>query len=201
MNNAQLNSIALLAKGGDVEAMWSLKGYFHPFIIQLSDSCRNQMDSQEKFEDESFRIIEETVSRFDATLGNFRQLAVHSIKRRLGRRKRRYRNSLETWNVAFESIDGRFREQDDGFTECVIEDRLATVDERILLNELNEKIASLAGSDPRKLAIVNAWTKSDYTDSSIADLLAQTFGGKSESHRKFIARFKSQCKIALACAV
>lgn len=55
---------------------------------------------------------------------------------------------------------------------------------------LNEKIALLAQGDSRKKVILNEWSKGA-DDKSISELLAQRFGGKAESHRKFITRFKT----------
>ncbi|MEC0370004.1 hypothetical protein [Paenibacillus chibensis] len=199
MNNLQLNSLAARASNGDTEAMWEVKGYFQPFIAELSDYNRNRIPSQESFEEECWKIVEDVVKRFDPAIGNLRQLVVNFIKRRLGRSVDRHRKKeLRHGMSPLLSLDAPVTAKNGELVEIEVTDRLATIDSNLLLNE---KIASLAGSDPRKLAIVHAWTKSDYTDSSIADLLAQIFGGKSESHRKFIARFKSQCKIALACAV
>lgn len=198
MDNDQLNSLAIKAQSGDKEAMWSLKGYFHPYIIQLSDSSRNQISSQQKFEEECFKLIEEVVSKFRPDIGNFRQLAVGSLKRRLGRTKKRFKERLERHLVEMIPIAGKISDQDDGYQDYDVEDRLATVDARILLKE---KIASLAGGDSRKLAILNAWTYSDISVTQTADLLAQVYGGKPESLRKFVTRFKSQCQTALADAV
>lgn len=56
---------------------------------------------------------------------------------------------------------------------------------------LKEKIALLAQGDPRKKVILAEWTKGA-EDKAISELLAQRFGGKAESHRKFITRFKSR---------
>lgn len=198
MDNEQLNSLAIKAKNGDWLSMWQLKGYFHSYIAQLSDTSRNHISSQEKFEDECFKLIEETVSRFDSSRGNFRQLVVNSFKRRLGRMRSRYREKLERYDVEFVPLRCRTSTDEDGFQEYDVEDRLAAVEAKILLNE---KIASLAGSDPRKMAILNTWATSTITDTLTADLLAQAYGGKAESHRKFVTRFKSQCQTALADAV
>lgn len=77
-------------------------------------------------------------------------------------------------------------------------DDLAVVDETLLLNE---RITGLAAGDPRKLAILNSWLDPEYNDSKTANLLAQTSGGKAESHRKFIGRFRTECQKALANAV
>lgn len=199
MNNQKLNSLAVSAGSGDIPALWELKAYFHPFIVDLSESNRNSIASQEKFEDECMKIIDDLVTRFDPRVGNFRQLTVNFIKRRLGRCVARQKNAREKHKVygSILSLDAPVETKDGRLADIDIEDRLATVESNLLLNE---KIASLAGSDSRKLAILNLWTQPNITDSYIAHLLAQMFGGKVESHRKSVHRFKSECKLALANA-
>lgn len=198
MNDQQLNSFATLAQQGDLQAMWEIKGYFQSFIEELSDYSRNYIKSQEKFEEECYKILDETVYEFIPSRGNFRQLAVQSIKRRLGRARKRHQAALERYGISIISLTEQpTSDGSDEIVEFDVEDRLATVDSNLLLNE---KIASLAGSDSRKLAILNLWTQPNTTDSHIAHLLAQMFGGNAESHRRYVNRFKSQCKVALACA-
>lgn len=197
VDNTQLNSLAVLAGNGDDEAMWMVKAHFQSWIHTLSDQNRNRISSQSKFEEECWKIIEGTTKKFDPNLGNFSQLVVNFVKRRLGRTTKRHKEITEKYGVFTTSLDVQIS-TDDGFIEYEVEDRLATVDDRLLLDE---KIASLAGSDPRKMAILNTWKQSNITDTLTADLLAQSYGGKAESHRKFVTRFKSQCQTALADAV
>ncbi|UMR34003.1 hypothetical protein MJ749_15005 [Paenibacillus polymyxa] len=85
----------------------------------------------------------------------------------------------------------------DGFTEYELKDDLAIVDGNIMLNE---RITGLAAGDPRKVTILKTWTEPDYCESDTALLLAKQFGGKSESHRKAITRFRRDCQKALAYA-
>ncbi|MNV07205.1 hypothetical protein D3C71_976250 [compost metagenome] len=200
MNKLKLNNLAVLAQAGDTEAMWGLKGYFQPVILHLSDTNRNLIASQERFENECYKIVEESVERFNQSLGDIGQLVVHSIIRRLGRTKKRHQKTLAIQGITITPIESMLQRSDDDsdLREYQIVDCLATVDGDYLLKE---KIASLAGSDSRKLAILNTWISSDITDTQTADLLAQTYGGKAESHRKFITRFKSQCRTTLANAV
>lgn len=72
-------------------------------------------------------------------------------------------------------------------------DLLAQGSETVLENiSLKEKIACLAADD-RELVTLNAWAYG-YNDSQVSETLARHFGGKSESHRKFVQRFKVKCQ-------
>ncbi|PPA87937.1 hypothetical protein C4A76_10705 [Brevibacillus laterosporus] len=61
-----------------------------------------------------------------------------------------------------------------------------------------EKIALLAKGDPRKKAILLAWSDGFYNDLALSELLAQLFGGKPNSHRQTIKRFRTFCQAALS---
>lgn len=74
-------------------------------------------------------------------------------------------------------------------------DDLAVVDDALLVKE---KIALLAKGDLKKRAILIAWSDGFYNDSALSELLAQLFGGKPESHRQAIKRFRSFCQESLA---
>lgn len=56
----------------------------------------------------------------------------------------------------------------------------------------NEKIARLA-TDDRERITLNAWANG-FNDMEVSKTLASHFGGNSESHRKFVQRFKAKCQ-------
>lgn len=194
-NDQQLNSLAILAHNGCRESMWEIKSKFLKFIHTLSDSCRNDISSQSDFEEECFKIVEETVKSFDAASGDFAQLLVQNIKRRLGRSRTRFKQCKKRDKPGPMPI---ISDGEDGNEPFDIKDDLAIIDERLLLNE---KITGLAAGDLRKLAILNSWLDPYYNDSTTAASLARSVGGKPESHRKFIGRFRTECQKALANAV
>lgn len=73
------------------------------------------------------------------------------------------------------------------------EDLLAQVSETAIQNiSLKEMIARLA-TDDRELTTLNAWANG-LNDMQISETLASLFGGKSNSHRRFIQRFKAKCQ-------
>ncbi|WP_213528742.1 hypothetical protein [Paenibacillus cisolokensis] len=90
---------------------------------------------------------------------------------------------------------GRGEDEVDEAEEIEIIDDLAVVDDEMITKE---RITALAGGDPRRLAILNAWTYDGFNDSQTASLLAQRYGGNTESHRKYVARFRTACRAALA---
>lgn len=196
MTDIQLNILGVKAKSGDDESRWKVKSYFQKAIHLLSDANRNRLGSQSDFEEECYKIIDDTIDRFDPTLGNLRQLVINFIKRRVGRTTKRYSEKVRKSGFTLVSLTPT--QHDDDTLEYDISDDLAIVDMNYLLNE---RIALLAEGDPRKLAILNEWLWPDNNDSNTAELLAQRFGGNQESHRKSIIRFKKRCQKALADAI
>lgn len=61
-----------------------------------------------------------------------------------------------------------------------------------------EKIALLAQGDMRKELTLKLWIRGYTNDSETSLLLAQHLGGKAESHRVFIRRFRAHCQKQLA---
>ncbi|MMZ45525.1 hypothetical protein D1872_71260 [compost metagenome] len=193
VNKEQLNTLAVRAKAGDTSSMWEIKFHFQNTIHRMSDANRNKLTSQSRFEDECFEIIEDTVRRFDPDKGDLPQLIVNFIKRRLGRSVKRHLIKTRE-NVVIPLVANTDSE---GYAEYDIKDDLAIVDGNIMLNE---RITGLAAGDLRKLAILKSWTEPEYCESDTALLLAKQLGGKPESHRKAITRFRSECQKTLACA-
>lgn len=192
----KLNSLAIKARSGDADSLWQIKSMFLGFIHALSEENRNRLPSQAEFEEECFSIIDETVRYYNEAQGNFSQLLVRSIKRRLGRSKERWRE--KTRRVEIVPIRQSSFEEDEVFSQADVKDDLAVVDASRII--VKEKIAFLAEGDPLKVAILNAWVSGELNNSAISVLLAQNFGGKAESHRRQITRFRSQCQKALATA-
>ncbi|WP_427050431.1 hypothetical protein [Paenibacillus sp. TC-CSREp1] len=195
LNKQQLNNLAVKAKNGDLDAMWEVKFHFQKMIHQLSEYNRNRLN-QADFEDECFKIIEEIVMRFEIDKGDLPQLVVNFIKRRVGRSTKRYEKKTKSENYVTVSMIQS--ETAEGYTEFEIQDDLAIVDKDLMYNE---RITGLAAGDSKKLAILKAWSEPGHSVTATAQELALLFGGKAESHRKSITRFRSDCKKALACAI
>lgn len=191
MDKEQLNKLAVEAKEGSVSAMWEVKAYFHNLVLRLSETNRNMVRSQQKFEEDLFKRIEEAVGIYRPECGNFEPLVVTKLYERLRRWQKRHIGVTRGAKVL--SINREIEEND-----YDIQDDLAIVDAELLKNE---RITGLAAGDSRKLAILKSWLDPYFNDSTTAILLAQDCGGKAESQRKFIQRFRTECQKALANAV
>lgn len=192
MNEKQLNNLVAKAKAGDEDAYWLIVCEFYELILKLSESNRNRVRAQEAFEDQCFKRVRDAIRTYDPTRGSFRKHVEAKIYERLWVYVKR--NSERTQKMTVVSLT-----TDEGI-EIDPEDKLALVDNAVNVYA-NEKIALLAKGDPRNLAILKSWTYYDNSDSSTADSLARDFGGKAESQRKYITRFKSHCRTTLASVV
>lgn len=193
VNKQQLNNLAFEARNGDKTAVWEVKAYFQAMIHSLSESNRNRVN-QANFEEQCFTLLDETISSYDISQGDFAQLAVNNIKRRLGRAKKRQ----NTKNRGVETVPLPHRESEDGFVEMDIVDDLAIVDDNFLTKE---KITSLAAGDPRKMRVLTFMIDPGYSESTTARLLAQQDGRNVAAHRKFIQRLRGDCQKVLAHVV
>lgn len=192
MNKVQLNSAAIAAQSGDQEAMWRIKQHFHRFITNLSDANRNRIASQESFESQCFNLIEDKVLRYCPGKDNLEWIIRVSFYKRLKRSKDRF--TAKTKGVELSALP--YLTYDDGHEEELLKDDLAIVDSDYLLNE---RVTDLAAGDSLRLVILNSWIESTYNDSETARMLAHQYGGNTESYRKKIQRFKTECQKALAC--
>ena len=118
-----------------------------------------------------------------------RRLIYQEIKMALLRFRKE--ESVHFSAIQFENLDGETVEYEPAST-------LASVESGI---ELKETIELLAQNDRRRELILNAWANGYTDDREISGTLASTLGGKSESHRKFIQRFKIDCREKLATAI
>lgn len=96
-------------------------------------------------------------------------------------------------------IESLARVDEDGNEEQFeIEDVLADVEEKVLGKFLEkEKVTLLAKGDKRREKVLKAWASGVTNASEISRLLAQSFGGKYNTHRVFVKRFKTECRETL----
>jgi hypothetical protein len=66
--------------------------------------------------------------------------------------------------------------------------------------EFKERVTELAQGDPIKETILLQWSRGA-ENKSISELLAQLYGGKAETHRKTVQRFKTECKARLSSVI
>jgi hypothetical protein len=196
MSNEQLNKLVADTLLGCTESRDLLFLYFQPFIQRMSNEIWYLLRDETSFEQACYRKVVNAANSFDPMAGrSFRNYVIHKLNgvRNKYLTNTKYLIKAKTHSKNVVSIEA-LASRDDGTPYEVIDD-LAVVDDGLIVNE---KIALLAEDDSRKLAILNAWSNGEYNDSDTALFLAKRCGGNSESHRKFINRFRTTCQKALA---
>lgn len=194
MNNEELNKLAVKAGTGCSDSYLAILTHFLPRIYSTSDYIWHSVTDQTKFEESCISGIESSIKRFEYGRGNFSAMVNWMIVRYshqyCGRFKKKRRG------YSHESIEEPTKTDRTGnIVSLEVTDDLAIVDDELIVTE---KVALLAEDDSRKLAILTAWTNGEFNDSETASFLAKRYGGNSESHRKFINRFRITCRKTLA---
>jgi hypothetical protein len=193
MTDEQLNSLAVKAANGCCTSSEAILTYFIPIVQRMSSQVWYMFLDESSFEHECYRKITRAATKYDPTRGRtFRNFVLHKLQGVRSTHLKR-RSKSRTNLTSIEALASRDDEGND--TPYDVIDNLAVIDDGLLVNE---KIALLAEDDSRKLAILNAWSNGEYNDSDTASFLAKRYGGNSESHRKFINRFRTTCQKALA---
>jgi hypothetical protein len=194
LTNEQLNILAIQSKNGCLKSLWEIRGYFWQIVHKMSDDNWLRIDNQERFEHSSYKRIEEAIKNYDLKKGSFAWQVMFRLRNLLHQHVKR---SKLRKNVTY--LQDHQGYTDEGVKNedysLILQDTLASVDAEYLVNE---KVALLAEGDPRKLAILKEWTDGGFNDSETAALLEQRFGGNSESHRKYVIRFRIKCQKTLA---
>jgi DNA-directed RNA polymerase specialized sigma24 family protein len=160
---------------------------FIPIVTKESFSHWHQLKDETEFEQRCYEKLKHCVDTFDESKGKIFSYCYKAVQNELSdflNRRKMQRDHLTSYEVLADS----------GWDK---QDALASVEHDLLLNE---KAALLAEGDSKRLAILNAWIDG-CNDSEISRLLAQSFGGKPDSHRKYIQRFRTECQTTLASAV
>lgn len=153
-----------------------------PIINKYREMLWYRVDDDSKLAYECYREILRSASHM-SDQGSTKGLTIfhikNHVKRHCDRKKQREMESLEKMTEEWEDKDLDFK------------DDLAVVDDALLVNE---KITFLAGGDVKRRFILKAWSEGYDNESKLAVLLSQRFGGKTESHHKFIRRFRVECQ-------
>jgi hypothetical protein len=184
INIHELNNAVLRFQQGDQSAIDDVCKVILPIISRYSEVIWFKVKNESEFECRCILKIKRAAKSFDVTKGNFISLARNILNKEksdfLKRRKSQPMQSIESLA---------------GFD---IKDEMVSVEKDF---EVKEKVTHLAAGDRRKLAILNHWSDGVFCDSKLSRLLAQSFGGKVESHRKFIQRFRTECQTTAATTV
>lgn len=191
MDKEKLNTLAVKSASGCQKSTDAILQHFIPIVRRMSQSIWYLLIDETSFEHECYYRIKLAARKYDPLGGrSFSNYVVYNLTlvRKMHLKRREIGRDKLT---SIEALASR----DDDATPYEVIDNLAVIDDRYLVNE---KIALLAEDDSRKLAILNAWSNGEYNDSDTASFLAKRCGGNSESHRKFINRFRTTCQKALA---
>lgn len=117
------------------------------------------------------------------------------VDREIGRAPKRYRIQRA---IAFSDLGTKddFGESREFEPKDVLADVEDAAMRSIESSSIRKKIVGLASNDFENFTL-NAWA-SGLNDTEISRTLASQFGGKFESHRTFVKRFKAKCKRKLA---
>lgn len=187
MKKHELNSLVLAHQNGDATAINDLFSAVHPLIERASVEVEPFLDDFTKFDCRVLREINRQLSTFEHGKHDFLAMAktiISQSKARFIRRDSRKRESL----VSMNALEGT-GEEDLGFqfqSSSNVEDDIS----------FKERVTLLAQGNPKKQTVLLQWSKGA-EDKAISELLAQLYGGKAESHRKFVQRFKTECRARL----
>src|SRR5699024_8024930 len=164
-------------------------GWILERIYTVSDRVRNKLTDQSLFEE---RCIERVANYLNVCESHRRN------KRYIERLINEVASAVLTRNrnEHAEIFSELSKKDEDGEElEFEPEDVLADVEKEVMAKEMT---ALLAQDDHRKKIILGNWITGNDNVSDIARLLAQTIGGPVETHRKYIHRFRKECRKFIA---
>lgn len=163
----------------------------HPSVVKLvqktSQRLWHRVKDETVFEYACYREVGKVLLKEDVrSVAGIAKRIVSRIERWfLKNRQKDYIPSLESLAV-----------QDDNGDEHILEiaDDSSNTEDLIERKDVANLLAE--GSDKKRM-IVDLWLLG-CNDSEISEVLAETFGGKKESHRKAVQRFKRECREKLS---
>ena len=165
-------------------------------IVKAIDSARNDVTNTALLEDRVFKRLARYID------GNYEKsrhtkTIMRMVHETIKQYKEDYKNErYQFFNEVF-AREGEAGDKDEEYT-LEPEDVLADVESEVIAKEMT---VLLAQDDHRKKVILGNWINGNDNTSDIARLLAQTIGGNVEAHRKYIQRFRKECRDKLATAI
>jgi len=154
-----------------------------PEINKTSLSLWYRVRDETVFQMRCYNSLERAVRRYSNRKGSIDALVKKSI---WNARSNVLKKNQVPWEE-FDPIDKR----DYGEERRELPDDLAVVDDSFLVSE---RITFLAEGDSRRVFILKAWSEGFYEESKLAMFLAEQFGGTNSGQRKFIQRFRKECR-------
>lgn len=161
------------------------------YIYSVSDKIRNKVIDQTRFEERCIKKVARYLSAGDTNISN---------KRFIASMIRKEAHDYVSWckKEAYELLaDLTFEDEDGNVTEYEPPDMLGNVEAEVIAREMTV----LLGKDGRRKLILEAWSYGNTNDLLISVALGRTLGGNKESHRKFIQRFRKECREQLSAII
>ncbi|MDN9010027.1 hypothetical protein [Brevibacillus laterosporus] len=194
MLNNKIENVVLAAKSGCLRSREMIYKDFVPIINDYVYKNWFKVQNEATLTKRLLDRLDESIDSYQQEKGSFSQLARINLERAFRQFIKNRKFTREKLTSMNEYID-----EDRNTLSEVLPDILADIESTVIDREsIKEKIALLAKGDLRKQAILLAWSDGFYNDSSLSELLAQLFGGKPESHRRAITRFRAFCQAALS---
>ncbi len=153
-------------------------------VSRVADEIWYKVPNVTSFEHSCYVAIGKAIEK--GSVESMEGLAVYIAKRTAGRHVNRTKYIAPE---SFSELESEVREDSEEMEFDMI-DVLADVELEAILNETTDLLAQ---GDRLKEEIVGLWVLGNENDASISRSLARTFGGKAESHRKRITRFRQDC--------
>jgi hypothetical protein len=188
LDKQYLNNLVVSYKNGDELALPSIFNAINPLIERASQELERFVEDPTKFDCRMILKTKKLIETFDGEKHDL----YSAVKALVSKEKADFikRRSRRGQLVSMDGIESS-NEDEAGHQ---FKDERADVESEIMYRE---RAALLAQNDSRKEIIIREWSKGA-DDKSISELLAQQFGGKWDSHRRFITRFKTECRNLLA---
>lgn len=168
-------------------------GWLIDRVYRESDRISSKVIDTSRFEERCINDLGEYLSKSDDNKRHKRYLN-YIIKRYADEALNSYKKEIADTYTEFSK--GNEESEEEIIFEPV--DVLADVESEV---RTKETIALLAQDDRRKKMILGSWTDGNDNNSKISSLLAETLGGNTESHRKYIQRFRAECREILSTAI
>ena len=175
---------------------YQLYCYQHPWLIKEVEKASNlashRLTNTARLEYQIMNYVGQYLAQDEHNAKN-RGYIVKMIYRKVADllKRNRKEHAVHFADIGFEDDSGEAHEYDPVDTLASIESELIT----------KETVALLAKNDGRRKMILNAWTNGFTNDKALSETLAGFLGGQAEAHRKFIKRFRIECRGILAAAI
>ncbi|WP_232696134.1 hypothetical protein [Brevibacillus daliensis] len=192
MSNDELNDAVVKAKNGCKESRQKVLEWYIRLVNKTTIRIWFKINNECNFERKCLKNLDYMIKRFERERGNFSSVAIIDLERVTND----YMKNRSSKRKHLESLDEVARQGDQDSRKRVAEPRdvLADVEGDYITKEM---AALLAQGDPKKMMILRGWIDGN-TDSRVAQMLAHLYGGKPESHRQAVKRFRKDCRTTLS---